>query len=396
MSNALKHVKYLAEEIGPRGSTSNEEKLAAEYVENNLRSLDNVDVFIQTFRGLSTWTWTVVMSMLFVLIAIVIYPIFPLLAALLVVCGLFFYIMEVDNRPILSRLMPKRESRNVISRIKTESISSEKVVLVAHVDTSRADYSHHPKRVTSFRKLAVMNLMLVVLVSIIYSLGALFDFVKIEIFPNNVEWLFTLLLAIPILFSCILIILREFFYDISPGANDNASGVGVVLELMDYYSKNSLKNTEILAVFTGCEEAWCYGMIEFLNQYGKDLQEAYFINIDNVGAGTPAFLQIEGMFFSHKADPILLKLARKLQKNHSELQVEERSFRAGYQDGTVAMVKGYKAITFLALDQNNFPPNWHWETDVVENIEENVVRTTEEFVKLLITAIDQRSNTTTI
>ena len=52
-----------------------------------------------------------------------------------------------------------------------------------------------------------------------------------------------------------LLILREVLYKISPGANDNASGVGVVLELMHYYSKKPLKNTEILAVFTGCEEA---------------------------------------------------------------------------------------------------------------------------------------------
>ncbi|MFX1507121.1 MAG: hypothetical protein ACFFDC_13660, partial [Promethearchaeota archaeon] len=86
-----------------------------------------------------------------------------------------------------------------------------------------------------------------------------------------------------------------------------------------------------------------------------------------------------------------LKLARKIQKEHPELQVEERSFRAGYQDGTAALVKGYKALTFLALDENNLPPNWHWETDIVENIEENTLRITEDFIKLLVKAIDQKN-----
>ncbi|MFX0125830.1 MAG: M28 family metallopeptidase [Candidatus Hodarchaeota archaeon] len=389
MSSTLRHIKHLAEEIGPRGSTSKEEKLAAEYVENYLRSLNDVEITIQNFRGLSTWTWTVLITWLLVLIAVVVYPIFPLLAALMVGCGLFFYIMEVDNRPILSQLLLKRESRNVIGRKNPEKMALEKVVLVAHMDTSRADYSHHPNRVTSFRKLALMNLILLIMVGIIYSIGSLFDLARIDIFPNDIEWLFTLLLVLPILFSCALLLLRELLYDISPGANDNASGVGVVLELIRYFSNKPLKNIEILAVFTGCEEAWCYGMIEFLKQYGKDLQEAYFINVDNVGAGTPTFLSIEGMFFSHKADPELLKLARKIQEEHSELQVEERSFRAGYQDGTVAIVQGYKVLTFLALDDNNLPPNWHWETDTLENIEENTVRTTEKFVKLLIEAIDR-------
>ena len=122
--------------------------------------------------------------------------------------------MEVDNRPMLSRLMFKRESRNVIGRIKPEKTVVKKIVLVAHIDTSRADYTHHPKRVTSFRKLALLNLILPILIGITYFVGTLFDLAKIEIFPYNIEWLFTLLLAIPILFSSILLLLRELIYDI--------------------------------------------------------------------------------------------------------------------------------------------------------------------------------------
>lgn len=115
-----------------------------------------------------------------------------------------------------------------------------------------------------------------------------------------------------------------------------------------------------------------------------------------MGAGTPVFTPVEGMFFSHKADRELLKLARKVQKKHPELNIEERAYRAAPTDGTAAMVRGYKVISFLALADNNIPLNWHWETDTVENIEESTIRNVEEFVKELIKLIDQEATSATL
>ena len=84
MSNILNHITYLAEEIGPRGSTSTEEKKAAEYITKYLESFgDNIEITNQSFRSPNTWSWTNALTLLFVLVAVVIYPYTSLIATIL-------------------------------------------------------------------------------------------------------------------------------------------------------------------------------------------------------------------------------------------------------------------------------------------------------------------------
>lgn len=159
----------------------------------------------------------------------------------------------------------------MIGRIKSKQARSKKIVITAHIDTARADYPHHPKRVTSFRKLAIMNMIILIFIFLIYFIGALFDLSNISPFQYRIEWLFSLLLVIPTLYSSFLLVLREWRYEIVPGANDNASGVSVALEMMASYVKNPLQETEVTTVFTGSEEVNCYGMIEFLKKNKEEI-----------------------------------------------------------------------------------------------------------------------------
>ena len=132
---------------------------------------------------------------------------------------------------------------------------------------------------------------------------------------------------------------------------------------MKHFLESPLQNTEITALLTCCEEVGCSGMMEYLKTFGEYKNDTYFINLDNCGEGIPIFSPVEGMFFPHKADPDLLRLARKVQAENPSFKVEERQFRAGYTDGTAAMVQGYKALSFLAINEQGVPPNWHWYSE---------------------------------
>lgn len=55
------------------------------------------------------------------------------------------------------------------------------------------------------------------------------------------------------------------------------------------------------------------------------------------------------------------------------------------------MVRGYKVLSFLALNEHGVPPHWHWYNDIPENIEENNVENVRGFAKELIKAIDLES-----
>lgn len=341
MSKVLEHIQYLADEIGTRGSTSDEEKNAAEYIVTYLRSLgDNVRVSTQIFKSPNTWTWTNALTLLLVLIAVAIYPYSSIIATILTGLVVIFFITENETKPTLSRLAVKHESQNVIGKIKSQQTTRKTVVLTAHMDSSGADYVHHPNRVAGFRKIVIMNLILFVIIFAIFTTGTFFDLISDPLNLNGLEWIVTLLLAIPVLYSLIILILREVHYDLVPGANDNASGVGIVLEMMNKFSKIPLQNTDVIAVLTGCEEVGCNGMIEYLKEFGEDKKNTHYINLDNCGEGTPIFTPVEGIFYPHKADPDLLRLARKVQKDNPGLEVVEKQFRAGYTDGTAAMVRG--------------------------------------------------------
>jgi hypothetical protein len=389
MSDIQIHINKLANEIGPRGSTSNEEKQAAVYISEYLSSLGGLSVQTQSFQSPWTWSWPNSITLFIALIGVGSYPLSPIIGVILVFLAIIFFFAENDNRPILSRLMPKQSSQNVIGRLEPSTGKKiQSIVLVAHMDSSRADYVHQPDQVKNFRKLVLLNFGLFWIILFLMIIGIFLDLTETTVLINDIEWFFSVLLAIPVAYSFFLAVTRQSKYEIVAGANDNASGVAVVLDLMKELKKDPLKSTELIGVLTGCEEVNCNGMFAFLAEYGRELRDANFLNFDNVGAGTPIFTPKEGIFYAHQADATLLSLARSVQKDLPESKVVEQPFRAGYTDGTAAMVRGFKVLSFLALNEYSVPPNWHWYTDTVENIDEVVISEIKEFAIKLIRKID--------
>lgn len=124
-------------------------------------------------------------------------------------------------------------------------------------------------------------------------------------------------------------------------------------------------------------------MISFLNEHGRTFKDAFFINLDNCGTGTPIYASLEGMLLPHKPHPDLIRLARQVLEQNTDLNVKECPFRAGFTDGSAAMVRGYKVLSILALDDDGVIPNWHWYNDVPENVQEEKLETVEAFTNSL-------------
>jgi len=61
-------------------------------------------------------------------------------------------------------------------------------------------------------------------------------------------------------YSLFLLVQREIFYKHVEGANDNASGVAVMLTMAEAMSLDAPADTEVVVVATGCEEAGTVGM----------------------------------------------------------------------------------------------------------------------------------------
>lgn len=79
-----------------------------------------------------------------------------------------------------------------------------------------------------------------------------------------------------------------------PGANDNASGVSVLLNLMKYYTKYPPKYKTVFLFFAG-EEAGLLGSKYFVESKVIDLKKVKFlINLDLLGTGDDGIMVVNG------------------------------------------------------------------------------------------------------
>jgi Zn-dependent M28 family amino/carboxypeptidase len=186
----------------------------------------------------------------------------------------------------------------------------------------------------------------------------------------------------------LLLLHREVYGRNVYGANDNASGTGVMLSVAETLAKQPLENTEVWIVATGCEEAGLVGMLAFLDRHGHELQDALIINLDNIGAGELKYITGEGMISAYPADPELLMLAAEVVRETPSLSLTPHEYRTLPTDAYAALVRGYRAMSIMAFDEEGVIPNWHWETDVISNLDENNLEKAERFVEKLLAKID--------
>jgi hypothetical protein len=82
-----------------------------------------------------------------------------------------------------------------------------------------------------------------------------------------------------------LLLLSSKMRNKSDGALDNASGVGVLLEVARSLMQQRPKSGVPMFLFTGAEELGLLGSLMFRKRYGKEIvrSKGFFINIDGVG-----------------------------------------------------------------------------------------------------------------
>lgn len=135
-----------------------------------------------------------------------------------------------------------------------------------------------------------------------------------------------------------------------------------------------LSEKEVWFVATGAEEVGSYGMRAFLRDYGHELRDAVIINLDNVGNGTVHYVSSEGMARRYRSDRRLLGATRRAV-TEGALPVRSIDYRGLSTDATLALGRGYRAMSVMAFDINGRLPDWHWETDTAENVvEENLAQ----------------------
>lgn len=144
-----------------------------------------------------------------------------------------------------------------------------------------------------------------------------------------------------------------------------------------------LSDKEVWFVATGAEEVGTLGMQAFLRDHADDLRDAMIINIDNVGAGELYWITAEGMARRYRSDRRLVSLVKRVSREN-EIRIKPHVFKGMSTDATPALARGFKAMSIMALDAQGLPPNWHWRSDVADEVDPQLLEKVVDLVASMI------------
>jgi hypothetical protein len=154
-----------------------------------------------------------------------------------------------------------------------------------------------------------------------------------------------------------------------PGANDNLSGVGVLLSVASALRDEPVDDVRVILLSTGSEESFSEGMEAFARRHFRSLprDSTYVVCVDTVGSPHLLLLEGEGMLGVREYPKDLLQLVRDCADRVGVPLWPELRFRNA-TDGYTALRLGYPAAMIGSVDQYKFPTDYHWPTDTADRV----------------------------
>jgi hypothetical protein len=178
----------------------------------------------------------------------------------------------------LGKIMSKHESQNITAVQKVEE-PKKRVAVTAHYDSAPCMVSYRLHIFLRFTLLPAISIISIVLILHMLKL--------VPAWP--IVWALLALFFLPI---CAGVFISASAKRVSPGANDNASGVAVMLEVARVLAESPTPNVELRFIAFGAEEQGLVGASKLVKE--KLLPpDTLVLNLDMVGAGHQAYI-IEG------------------------------------------------------------------------------------------------------
>ncbi|MCZ7574703.1 MAG: M28 family metallopeptidase [Ardenticatenaceae bacterium] len=384
---ALQHAYHLAETIGPRPPATASERAAALYVVDALHGLGlepQVEP-CETLRNIYTahalsFTAATAGSLL----AAVGGRRLAMLGAWLNGLALWSVASEFNFDPNpASALAPHATSQNVWAVIPARSERRQRLILVGHLDSHVSPiFFSTPGWIAFFNRFFSLAFASLGAGAALGGLGA----------GRDGAWRRGLLgLGAGIQTVAAALAWHAAGAPVSPGANDNAAAVGVVLALGERLLSEPLEHTEVWLLATGAEEVGCYGMRAFLDRHVPILDPAttFFLDFELPGIGDVVVTSQEGMLKNYPYDPTLLKLAEVVGAAHPELGLRLRPGPTAYSEMGVLVKRGFRGLV-VGAEPRAGSTYWHTPEDTFDKIEGAAVERVHRFAWTFMQLLDRR------
>jgi putative aminopeptidase FrvX len=150
-----------------------------------------------------------------------------------------------------------------------------------------------------------------------------------------------------------------------PGANDNLSGVAVLVELAQALRSRPVSGVRVLLVSTGSEESFMEGMRGFARRHFGSLpkETTEVVCLDSVGSPELILIEGEGMLRMRDYTP---ELRDRIGALAAQAGVHlRRGLRLGLAtDGLIALKAGYRSAALGSVTRYKLPLNYHNHRDV--------------------------------
>lgn len=235
MAELNEHVAYLSQEIGPRPAGTEEEQRAALYISEQFSAEAGLTTAMEDFQcnpdSSLPRTLCSGVAVLVTLVATIVGALAVPAIVVSLICAALAA-AEVFDKPVLSRLLNRGVSQNVVARYlpaksPTRASRRRKVIVVANYDSGKV------RRDLNGAMPAVLPILYWVELAMLVVMPLLLAIRMVLAPDGSVIVVFNVLLAVAMVVAVLPVasFLLEKFANYNEGANCNAAGVAVLLEV---------------------------------------------------------------------------------------------------------------------------------------------------------------------
>ncbi len=383
---ALRSIKKVCKDIGPRPGGYESEKKAQEFVAEDLKKYaDSVDIEPFDVHPKAFMGWFVICGILGIIgitalnfgFAVITLCCFTI-AAILILGEFLFY------KKVIDFLFPKKTSHNVYATRKASGETKRHIILSGHIDSAYEwRYTFFGGKALLFSGLisAIVGMLFIIVITVIgISQGLLFEA------PDG---LLLVLYRVSIIFIIPffgLIVFVNFKRPVE-GANDNLTGVFVSAAVLKFLSDNNVRfeNTDVSVLSTGCEEEGLRGA----DAFGRKHKAEFTGDVETVVLVSDTLKDYDCMAIYTKDMSGTVRnsmQASALFKKAGEtagVELEYSLLYAGSSDAAAFSKLGITSSTFASMDPG--PPRYyHTRLDTAEIMEP---KTIEKSIEILLEAV---------
>ncbi len=391
---AIREIKKLCKEVGPRPAGFDGEKKGQDYVEKLMTPIaDEVKREGFTLSPKAFMSWVMIDGALALVAAVLgilcftgivppaVETVLRVISIILVVVAVAFLLGEfLFYKKMLDPFFKKADSSNVICTRKASGETKRRIIIGGHIDTAyewRYTYLGGAKMVTFIVVTAVLSLLITLGLSVA---GLFVDNKTAEIVMLVVQ-----ALAMPALVAVMFFVNWKLAVE---GAADDLTGVFASMATLLYLRNNDIRfeNTEVVAVSMGAEEEGLRGSKAFAEahgtEYAKDGVETVFVALDTLRDYDFMGIVTKDMTATVALDKQACALMKKAAEN-ADVPVSFTTTPLGSTDAAAMQQGGIKSVAMTSMDP---APARYYHTRL-DNVNVLEMKTLEDSLKVVLETV---------